>query len=243
MSISDHISPWPESPARDSLESNIHIWWLHHGTTPPPESCSGCLDQDETEQASRFGPENSRTSFLWRRWLRREVISRYVGIPPCDLRFEGKRFEKPILPELQELQFSTTSRAGVAGIALTLHDPLGLDLETLRDTIDLSGLAKKFFRPDELSYFESAEDKDKANAFARVWTVKEAYLKMKGTGLAGNPRTFQLPNPAAENQWVPMTGDKGTAGFAYPLGTRDQIASCLVTNGHCKTVSQFSLSR
>lgn len=68
-------------------------------------------------------------------------------------------------------------------IAVALSDrPVGIDVESFRHAEE--PLLKRTMNPDEQTQVREAEDP--AEAFTRLWTCKEAVLKLHGTGLVDN---------------------------------------------------------
>ena len=68
-------------------------------------------------------------------------------------------------------------------IAVVLSDrPVGVDVESFRHAEE--PLLKRTMNPEEQTQVREAEDP--AEAFTRLWTCKEAVLKLRGTGLVDN---------------------------------------------------------
>lgn len=76
--------------------------------------------------------------------------------------------------------------------------PIGIDIEQIRK--NRMPIAERFFHPKEVEYLKQINDscsKDKkfSNidlAFTQLWTIKEAYVKMKGEGIANNFKNVNL---------------------------------------------------
>ncbi len=66
-----------------------------------------------------------------------------------------------------------------------------MDVEQLRDTLNLAGMARHVLRPDEVSELEALPAARRNEAFIAAWTRKEAYLKARGLGL-GEMRTVAV---------------------------------------------------
>ena len=58
---------------------------------------------------------------------------------------------------------------------------VGADIEKIREICNRSKLAKRYFCEPEIEYINSSADPNEA--FFRIWTRKEAYLKYTGDGL------------------------------------------------------------
>jgi 4'-phosphopantetheinyl transferase len=95
---------------------------------------------------------------------------------------------KPYLIEFPNIHFSVSHTGSYWGCAIG-ESPLGFDLEEpearfARNTKPQQqkrweGIAKRFFAPEEYEWIkESGEE-----AFFRLWVLKEAYGKYKGTGI------------------------------------------------------------
>ena len=77
-------------------------------------------------------------------------------------------------------------------IAVALSDrPIGVDVERFRHSED--SLLERTMNPEEQAEVRAAADP--AEAFTRLWTRKEAVLKLRGTGLVDNLHDVLRPNP------------------------------------------------
>lgn len=77
-------------------------------------------------------------------------------------------------------------------IAVVLSDrPVGVDVESFRHAEE--PLLKRTMNPEEQAEVRNAADP--AEAFTRLWTRKEAVLKLRGTGLVDDLHSVLLPNP------------------------------------------------
>jgi len=61
---------------------------------------------------------------------------------------------------------------------------IGVDVEQVRDNMDVEGLAKRFFSANEFQVLHSLRAGQRTDAFFRGWTRKEAYLKARGEALS-----------------------------------------------------------
>ena len=77
-------------------------------------------------------------------------------------------------------------------IAVVLSDrPVGVDVESFRHAEE--ALLRRTMNPEEQG--EVCAAIDPAEAFTRLWTRKEAVLKLRGTGLVDDFHGVLLPNP------------------------------------------------
>lgn len=114
------------------------------------------------------------------RELLAELYSQKTGRPLPTI-IIGER-GKPYFSE-SELHFSISHTKRHAFCALGPR-PLGIDAEEMDRPIDLR-LAPKILSPTELERFSGASDR--RLALLRLWVLKEASVKLTGTGLTGYP--------------------------------------------------------
>lgn len=91
------------------------------------------------------------------------------------------------------------SHSGDTVIVAFGEKPIGIDIEQIKP-IDIKSVSH-FFHPIEINFINNAFDC--TEAFYKVWTRKEAYLKAKGVGMIENlNRTNCLPHIISdETQW------------------------------------------
>ncbi|MBQ8207456.1 MAG: 4'-phosphopantetheinyl transferase superfamily protein [Clostridia bacterium] len=117
-----------------------------------------------------------------------------LGISPRLLRTDLGR---PYFDSIPNMDFSISHSEGLAVCALCISDDpslpprVGIDCETIY-TKDPLPLARRFFSESELKILESSEDQ--ALAFTEIWTKKEAYIKLLGTGLSTPLASFCVNN-------------------------------------------------
>lgn len=78
-------------------------------------------------------------------------------------------------------------------IAVFSESEVGIDAESLGRRVDKAvAIAGRYFTEAETKYLAGLPEADRARAFIRLWTMKEAFLKMKGTGIAGGLDSVEL---------------------------------------------------
>ena len=76
-------------------------------------------------------------------------------------------------------------------IAIALHDKeIGIDIEYTRKC-NLN-LAKRYFHQEEYIYLSSLPKEEQDEAFTKIWTQKEAFVKCTGEGIAGGFNKFSV---------------------------------------------------
>lgn len=146
------------------------------------------LSSDEQQRAERFYFERDKKKFIACRGLLRIVLSRYLDLAPDELEFTYSLQGKPELNNIapkQRLCFNVSHSQDVAVYAIALNRSVGIDLEYLRHIPNLEQLAERFFSKSESELINTVPKQQQQEAFFRLWTIKEAYLKATGEGLAG----------------------------------------------------------
>ena len=89
-------------------------------------------------------------------------------------------YGKPFFPALPDFHFSL-SHSGERVLCAVSPSPVGCDIEEPRRYDP--ALARRFFHPDESALLFSLPEADQPEAFYRLWTCKESFMKAVGLGL------------------------------------------------------------
>lgn len=93
---------------------------------------------------------------------------------------------KPILPpDIAAVNFNI-SHSGKFAVCCTSASQVGCDIEKI--TAEHLSVAQRFFHKNEQEYLDKSENK--AEAFCRIWTRKESYLKLTGAGITSSLSDF-----------------------------------------------------
>lgn len=110
--------------------------------------------------------------------------------------------DKPYLKD-GGLYFSVSHSGDVVAIA-TDTDEVGCDVEYIVSENRLK-IADRFYHPSERDYVAGADDR--SAAFTRVWTRKEAYLKMTGEGISSDLTAFDTSSSPLSEQIITFEND------------------------------------
>ncbi len=148
---------------------------LVHTSLPPQLPEALLVTEAEALRATKFVKEEDRNAYLYRHHLLRAWLSVWLRQDATEIKFLSNPFGKPCLPD-QQLNFNI-SRSGKQLAFVFAPVQVGIDIECIRPTQQFSGIAKRYFHPEE----QKAAREDES--FFRIWTRKEAILKAQGTGL------------------------------------------------------------
>ena len=155
--------------------------WAQH------DAYRALLSPDEHERMARLIFERDRRRFLLTRALVRTMLSRYAGVPPADWSFIANVHGRPEILDrprgVPDLRFNLSHTEGLIACAVTIGREVGVDVEHIgrRLTHDVAG---RFFAPREVSDLRVLPEDERHRAFFDYWTLKEAYIKARGFGLA-----------------------------------------------------------
>ncbi|MBO0903150.1 4'-phosphopantetheinyl transferase family protein [Jiella sonneratiae] len=143
----------------------------------------------ERERYDRFKVEGARQEYLAGRVLVRRTLSRHAPIEPKDWRFEANAYGRPAIAAEQAglapgLVFNLSHTRGLVALAVGYACDLGVDVEWPDRTSRPADLCGRYFAESEARHVRSAEGAELTERFFAFWTLKEAYIKARGMGLA-----------------------------------------------------------
>ncbi len=174
-----------ESPNSLGVES-VHVWraTVTQIASAQLGSWKPVLCAHETERLERIRHPGRQMEYLAARGFVRDVLSRYLACRPHDLRFEADRHGKPRVLDGGNLEFNLSHSGGWLALAVTKARAVGVDIEDAKRDVDLLGLARRYFAENEACHLERLDEGPRREAFFATWTLKEAFVKALGRGLA-----------------------------------------------------------
>jgi 4'-phosphopantetheinyl transferase len=145
------------------------------------------LRSDEIERANGYVFDRDRSKFVAARGKLRAILARYLCRAPAQIAFRYGPNGKPYLAELGShlnLQFNLAHSRDLALCAVVLDREVGVDVEWMRQEVDILGIARSAFSPSERDRLVALPAHRRLDAFYACWTRKEAYIKARGEGLA-----------------------------------------------------------
>ncbi len=165
----------------------VHLWLLtiddHHAS-----EMQLLLSDDERRRAARYAFDRDRAQFIICRGALRSLLAGYLNRPAQSITFNyapgGKPFIAPARGE-HAIEFNLSHTQGVAAIAVACDRPVGVDVEHIREIAWSDAIATRYFAPADRDAIERLPSDERPLAFHRIWTAREAELKVTGEGLAG----------------------------------------------------------
>jgi 4'-phosphopantetheinyl transferase len=204
---------WREPTANLTLDADeVHVWRAALEQTPGRlERLGGTLVPEESERAARFHFARDRRRYIAGRGLLRDILSRYLNLPPDSLRFRYTPYGKPYLVEECGggwLRFNVSHAGELALYALSRGRELGVDVEQIRTDIEHTEIASQFFSRQEVASLLALPEHLRQDAFFLCWTRKEAYVKGVGEGLSLPLHSFDVSlTPGEPASLLAVRGD------------------------------------
>jgi 4'-phosphopantetheinyl transferase len=221
----------------------VHIDLVH--TTSPDalqrlDAYRVLMSADEHARMARFVFDRDRRAFLLTRALVRTMLSRYAPIAPADWKFIANVHGRPEILDrpagVPDLRFNISHTDGLIACAVTIGREVGVDVEHVGRRLE-HDIASRFFAPAEVSDLHSLPDDQQRRVFFDYWTLKEAYIKARGFGLALPLGDFAFklkpPGPPAIAFEPSLEDDPATWQFLQHWPTpQHRLALAIRRDGH-----------
>ena len=180
----------------------VNVYALNIENLPDPAEHANMLEHltpARKEKTMKYRHASDRKRSLGAGLLLLDVLPKF-GADSKDIQIaaDGK-------PEVDGIFFNL-SHSGSYVICAVGKQPIGCDVEQVKKAP--RQVAKHFFCESEIAYIEMQESRLQDEAFFRIWTMKESYMKMTGEGI-------RLPLNEFEILLCPQTGVAGGALNAY----------------------------
>jgi 4'-phosphopantetheinyl transferase len=180
----------------------------------------------ERQRYQSFAHDEHRFRWGAARGTLREVLAHALGCAPAEVALAYGRHGKPGVAG-SPLRFNISHSGGLAMIGLALCEvDVDVELPRPRRTDDI---ARRFYTPGENARLLALPDTARADGFFRLWTCKEAFLKVTGEGLSRSTRSFEIdPGPPARLLWANGIPDAATRFSVHLLSPPEPYRAALV---------------
>jgi len=217
-------------------DGEVHVWRAPLVIPAADvETLRRCLSADEILRAERFRPPKLREKFIAARGMLRTLLARYLQMQPSQVSFAYSPLGKPELAgnvHQEPLCFNLSHSGDLAVYAFALHRRLGVDVECHRMMSDCEGLVARFFSAGEQAALSALPKDERLPAFFRCWTLKEAYLKARGTGLSFPLNRFEVMIAADAAPAIRDETGEAAEWSCRELPSEPGYAAAVVAQGH-----------
>lgn len=179
------MQPLPELQRSPQLlqSGQVHLWLLdvRQFNNMLAQQSLLLMSNEERERAQKF--IRGKDEYIASRWLLRKVLGHYLQQAPASLVFNRSEKGKPYIAG-NPLKFNLSHSGHWALLALAQDMELGVDIEQIRDSRDLLGIAENYYHPDEFAQLRQRQGDEQLQFFYQLWTLKEALLKAIGVGIS-----------------------------------------------------------
>ena len=141
------------------------------------------ISEQRREQALKFKHEQGQRLCVLAYQLLKQALCEEYGITENPI-FEYNGHGKPSIAGHPEIFFNL-SHCKEAAVCVVSNQPVGVDVESIREYKE--GLVHYSMNDEEIRKIEASEHPDRT--FIRLWTMKEASLKLIGTGISNDLKT------------------------------------------------------
>jgi 4'-phosphopantetheinyl transferase len=125
-----------------------------------------------------------RARLLGSRLLLRHAVAVVAGTEPRRVVVGRDGRGRPVLHRPAGLDVGISHTAGMLVVGVARGRRIGVDVEASDRPLLAPGLAEKFCHPEELAELRGLPSAERNLRLVRLWTLKEAYTKALGVGLA-----------------------------------------------------------
>jgi len=137
------------------------------------------LSSFEIERAGKLKVQRRRQQFVCGRALLRTLLQHHSGEPAATHHLTTSDTGKPVC--VGGPAVSIAHSGDLILCAVTDQGDIGVDIEQICQRKNLQAISSRYFDPDEVTWLTTQPE----DRFYMLWVLKEAWLKARGTGIAG----------------------------------------------------------
>lgn len=195
------------------------------------------LSGAELERAGRIRVAGARDEFVVGRAALRVLMGKALDLDPRTLPLRVDAFGKPCVPG--GVHSNVSHSRGLIYVALCREAAVGVDVEWIDAGLEALDLAEaNFTSPEAANIASEPAGMDRARAFCRIWTRKEAVAKAAGLGLRIPLRHIAVPDELSGTATVRFGEEVTTGGapaaaeyFVSELAAPPGFAAALAIHG------------
>lgn len=177
------------------------------------------ISPERRERIARMKFPRKKTIALVTELLIRDEISKAVGADRTKIEFSYNEYGKPALKGADYF-FSVSHSGDFIAFSGGADSEVGVDIQ-IADHADYR-IAERFFTPEEYAAICAAPLSERE--FFRIWTLKEAYVKMLGTGMATPFNSFSV----LTDDFVKMSCSRDFGEFFLSVCSRDMEINSII---------------
>ncbi len=209
------------------------LWRIHHRELEASTDIGAILAADEIQRARRIRDKTHAREFAASRAALRLILGELTGSPPTSLSFATNPFGKLYLDApAPPLEFNLSHASPWTLIAVIPDRSIGVDIEEYDFDLDPLETGSVVLTRQELLKLGSLHGPLRHRMFYRLWTAKEAVLKMLGAGFSMHPQQIDVLDA--------LHGDKQASVSApnqHATSTRYELSPLSIADGYAAAVA------
>ncbi len=187
----------------NQLTSETHLWLVRDAASEPLlEQYRDVVNEEEFARLHKFLFARDRVRFLQTRAAIRHLLSMYhVEVSPQDWQFKNNQYGRPEIANTLKsapVNFNISHTQGLIVIAVSRSGTPGVDVEDRSRSRRTLEVANRYFSGAEVAALDALPVAEQGARFFDLWTLKEAYIKACGMGLAIPLHHFTFSFPQAD---------------------------------------------
>jgi 4'-phosphopantetheinyl transferase len=203
-------------------KKSVHIWWSNLDQPQDVvERSLMLLNPEELNKFNRFRTCELRNRQIMSRAILRKILSFYLEINASEVKFIFNKFGKPFISSdiaLDQIKFNVSHSENIGIFAFSLND-LGIDIERIKEYIEIDGIKEICFTDFEKRWYEDLKNEFQLEAFYKIWTIKEAFIKAIGEGFSYPTLNIELTNKVGDQIQIKKIYSKEFADTNYKVNT------------------------
>ncbi|NIZ13563.1 4'-phosphopantetheinyl transferase superfamily protein [Phaeobacter sp. HF9A] len=168
----------------------VDLWCAR--VRPLPREAQALLSQAEQQRLGQILGTEERAAYVSAHLLKRHVLAQHLKCSPAAVRLKTGWNGRPELCDARALSFNLSHSGGYVALAVCAEAPVGVDIEQVRPRPSARRVVERLFAPEEKRLLLTLAEGEFASAFLRLWTLKEAFIKATGEGLARSLSSFAI---------------------------------------------------
>lgn len=157
-------------------------YYLNFASLRAEEAIQTYINEVSPERKARIETTKrleTKASLLGAGLLLKTVMKKEYNL--SDFEIETNEFGKPFIKGREDIHFNL-SHSGDIAVCTVSDTDCGVDIENTGKPHDAMALANRFFSRNEYAAMMLSPNPNEA--FCRLWTLRESYVKMRGKGFA-----------------------------------------------------------
>lgn len=211
-------------------ENTLHLWCAFPDDLLDEEAAKACarlLSDDELARWQRFKFDEHRREYLATHALARIALSHHHPMPPDSWRFRSNEFGKPAIDPERGLRFNLSNSLGLVVCLISEGAEVGVDVEPRTRAGSIAEVGPRMFSQEEQAQLEALPDEARPQRALHLWTLKEAYIKARGMGLALPLNEFSFVFKEGESIHLEIDPSLGDEPERWRFSLLEYAAHCI----------------